>query len=203
MAELGRWGRRDPLGYVDGASVSAYVGSKPVTRRDGSGLFATPSSFSYCEPHAFVAWGYDDPFCVIGVIVAQRHEYGVCVSGQPRKRCVLSLDIRYNIGVTDPTAVGGCRDENSKERAFAVAVWHHDTDGDGLGDSDGEVSVEDGATGGIGSFPNGHSSEGLYRLWNMVMCGTCQQKQVTFRPLHGPWQLTLTINMFCEPCFGG
>jgi len=36
--ELGRWTRRDPLGYVDGMSVYEYVGSRIIPNRDSSGL---------------------------------------------------------------------------------------------------------------------------------------------------------------------
>jgi RHS repeat-associated protein len=38
MAELGRWGRRDPLGYVNGATLFAYTGSSPASRLDPLGL---------------------------------------------------------------------------------------------------------------------------------------------------------------------
>jgi len=38
-AGVGRWTRRDPLGYVDGMSLYEYVGSQPVTARDPRGLF--------------------------------------------------------------------------------------------------------------------------------------------------------------------
>jgi len=37
-AVLGRWTRRDPLGYVDGASLYQYVGSRPITGLDAMGL---------------------------------------------------------------------------------------------------------------------------------------------------------------------
>ncbi|MFO0895473.1 MAG: RHS repeat-associated core domain-containing protein [Phycisphaerales bacterium] len=37
-AALGRWTRRDPLGYVDGASLYQYVGSMPNAVRDAMGL---------------------------------------------------------------------------------------------------------------------------------------------------------------------
>jgi len=35
---LGRWTRRDPLGYIDGMSLYEYVGSRPITARDPQGL---------------------------------------------------------------------------------------------------------------------------------------------------------------------
>jgi len=37
-AILGRWIRRDPLGYVDGASLYQYVSSRPITGLDAMGL---------------------------------------------------------------------------------------------------------------------------------------------------------------------
>jgi RHS repeat-associated protein len=38
VSEMGRWNRRDPLGYVDGMSVYEYVGSRAVVATDPSGL---------------------------------------------------------------------------------------------------------------------------------------------------------------------
>jgi len=35
---LGRWTRRDPLGYVDGASLVSYVATRPLAEVDPSGL---------------------------------------------------------------------------------------------------------------------------------------------------------------------
>jgi RHS repeat-associated protein len=40
FAELGRWTRRDPLGYVDGADLYGYVGSAAMTRSDAMGTAA-------------------------------------------------------------------------------------------------------------------------------------------------------------------
>ncbi|HFE46515.1 MAG TPA: RHS repeat-associated core domain-containing protein [Nannocystis exedens] len=37
-ADVGRWTRRDPLGYVDGMSLYEYVASRPVTATDPDGL---------------------------------------------------------------------------------------------------------------------------------------------------------------------
>ena len=38
LSQLGRWARRDPLGYVDGPSLYAYVASMPEIKRDFTGL---------------------------------------------------------------------------------------------------------------------------------------------------------------------
>ncbi|MBX3383159.1 MAG: hypothetical protein KF864_06585 [Phycisphaeraceae bacterium] len=38
VSEMGRWNRRDPLGYVDGMSVYEYVGSIPMVATDPMGL---------------------------------------------------------------------------------------------------------------------------------------------------------------------
>jgi len=37
-AVLGRWTRRDPLGYMDGASLYQYVESRPITESDATGF---------------------------------------------------------------------------------------------------------------------------------------------------------------------
>jgi RHS repeat-associated protein len=38
--ELGRWTRRDPMGYVDGASLVAMASGMPITALDSSGLLS-------------------------------------------------------------------------------------------------------------------------------------------------------------------
>src|SRR5690606_23148077 len=40
--ELGRWTRRDPLGYVDGMSLYEYVQSRAALAKDPSGLAGDP-----------------------------------------------------------------------------------------------------------------------------------------------------------------
>jgi RHS repeat-associated protein len=40
LPETGRWTRRDPLGYVDGMSLYAYVEGTPLTGQDSDGLIA-------------------------------------------------------------------------------------------------------------------------------------------------------------------
>jgi RHS repeat-associated protein len=40
LSELGRWSRRDPIGYVDGTSLMDYVGSLPLSLADPFGLLA-------------------------------------------------------------------------------------------------------------------------------------------------------------------
>ena len=48
-ANLGRWTRRDPLGYVDGMGLYEYVRSRPVVDNDPSGLAITiPASVFGC-----------------------------------------------------------------------------------------------------------------------------------------------------------
>ncbi|MBX3382416.1 MAG: hypothetical protein KF864_02800 [Phycisphaeraceae bacterium] len=46
VSEMGRWNRRDPLGYVDGMSVYEYVGSMAVLATDPSGLVSMRCSAS-------------------------------------------------------------------------------------------------------------------------------------------------------------
>ena len=43
VSEMGRWNRRDPLGYVDGMSLYEYVGSRAVEAVDPSGLMPPPA----------------------------------------------------------------------------------------------------------------------------------------------------------------
>ncbi len=47
-ASLGRWTRRDPLGYVDGMSLYAFVGSRPLVGIDPFGLATTPGGGGGC-----------------------------------------------------------------------------------------------------------------------------------------------------------
>lgn len=50
-SELGRWTRRDPLGYVDGMGVYEYVGSTPITGADMYGLSTAACGFN-CDSSA-------------------------------------------------------------------------------------------------------------------------------------------------------
>ncbi|MBX3383100.1 MAG: hypothetical protein KF864_06285 [Phycisphaeraceae bacterium] len=49
VSEMGRWNRRDPLGYVDGMSVYEYVGSMPVWATDPMGLAPWFPSYTSCQ----------------------------------------------------------------------------------------------------------------------------------------------------------
>ncbi|HBS29402.1 MAG TPA: hypothetical protein DEB06_08125 [Phycisphaerales bacterium] len=40
LTDLGRWTRRDPLGYVEGMSLYAYVANRAVVRTDPMGLYS-------------------------------------------------------------------------------------------------------------------------------------------------------------------
>jgi len=40
--EMGRWTRRDPIGYVDGMGLYEYVRGKAVASRDPNGLLSLP-----------------------------------------------------------------------------------------------------------------------------------------------------------------
>lgn len=53
LSELGRWNRRDPLGYVDGMSVYEYAGARPIVQQDHLGLATKdlrvlPARFIHC-----------------------------------------------------------------------------------------------------------------------------------------------------------
>jgi RHS repeat-associated protein len=72
-ADIGRWTRRDPLGYVDGMSLYEYVQSQPVTATDPLGLAA--ATCRYCSSAALPS-SCDEPVsamagqdCPGGVIV--------------------------------------------------------------------------------------------------------------------------------------
>lgn len=71
VPEIGRWTKRDPLGYVDGMSVYEYAKSQPVNLTDNSGLATCGGN----RPGACPIWN-----CTEAVIV-------VCGSG-PSCGCV-------------------------------------------------------------------------------------------------------------------
>jgi len=48
VPEMGRWTRRDPIGYVDGVGLYEYVGGAPTRRNDPSGLIAMSSDCASC-----------------------------------------------------------------------------------------------------------------------------------------------------------
>ncbi|MCW5777264.1 MAG: hypothetical protein KIS87_12570 [Phycisphaeraceae bacterium] len=49
-AEVGRWTRRDPLGYVDGMSLYEYVEANPLALLDAFGLAGTPPCATCIDP---------------------------------------------------------------------------------------------------------------------------------------------------------
>ncbi|MBL8881333.1 MAG: hypothetical protein JNG88_19710, partial [Phycisphaerales bacterium] len=53
VSEMGRWGRRDPLGYVDGVNMYSNVYGRPIRFVDPFGLWATGEcSSAWCHPPA-------------------------------------------------------------------------------------------------------------------------------------------------------
>ncbi|MCB0718265.1 MAG: hypothetical protein KDD65_07450, partial [Bacteroidetes bacterium] len=74
-AELGRWTRRDPLGYVDGPVKYQYCMSSPVKKSDTNGL-VTQDTVSECE----------EAYTII------RRRYG-----NPKKPRICSLELRARI----------------------------------------------------------------------------------------------------------
>jgi len=46
---LGRWSRRDPIGYVDSLSVYEHVRTMPIVARDASGLKLIDGKYEACE----------------------------------------------------------------------------------------------------------------------------------------------------------
>lgn len=53
-SELGRFLQRDPLGYVDGWNLYAYVGNNPILYGDPLGKFAvSPNSGLYCREETY------------------------------------------------------------------------------------------------------------------------------------------------------
>ena len=57
---LGRWTRRDPLGYVDGMSLYEYVGSDPQIRNDQFGLSRGCGVYLSHHPHDAKYIPYDE-----------------------------------------------------------------------------------------------------------------------------------------------
>jgi len=55
-ADIGRWTRRDPLGYVDGMSLSEYVQSQPIVGIDSEGLAMAVSA---CTSRLDWCWNND------------------------------------------------------------------------------------------------------------------------------------------------
>ncbi len=50
VPEIGRWTKRDPLGYVDGMSVYEYVNTRSIMLSDPSGLASSGYCFMCCGP---------------------------------------------------------------------------------------------------------------------------------------------------------
>jgi RHS repeat-associated protein len=57
-SELGRWTRRDPLGYIDSSNLLEYAETNPIINTDSSGLVACPCDISGLlqDPAVKEAW---------------------------------------------------------------------------------------------------------------------------------------------------
>jgi len=53
VPEMGRWTRRDPIGYVDGVGLYEYVGATALIANDPSGLIAVAGELTYCDDPAY------------------------------------------------------------------------------------------------------------------------------------------------------
>lgn len=64
VAGMGVWGRRDPLGYIDGSNFQSFLSGNPLSKRDPMGLEAIPSTSTLEGLKVFkvvLAYSYGDP----------------------------------------------------------------------------------------------------------------------------------------------
>ena len=86
---LGRWTRRDPLGYVDGMGLYAYAGGSAIVRQDSTGLAWRVGS-PYAEPPAFTV-----PLACLGTGSFSAC-YGCCIDlGYNESYCITVCMDRY------------------------------------------------------------------------------------------------------------
>jgi len=125
--ELGRWTRRDPLGYVDGMSLMEYVGSAPVIRTDPNGtelfgwadyLLPVPALikygvFRYCGGRSQSE--YDLERCEESVAACQKHD--------PTVKAIMAA-IPPACSITIDCAI--CKSSNLDD-----ALWDPNTSGTG------------------------------------------------------------------------
>jgi len=105
-ASIGRWTRRDPLGYVDGMSVYEYVASRPMNATDPRGLASAACGGASCATAAPVGttlWPDDSP-----PVCREVPQPPSIPPGQP---CPVFTRCRGNVEqdpLYPPNADGGC-----------------------------------------------------------------------------------------------
>ncbi len=76
LSEIGRWNRRDPLGYVDGMSLYGYLRTNPLTKQDPLGLEEPPNkSYFLCTAMCEFRYPHDlfmREACIAGCSVKER-----------------------------------------------------------------------------------------------------------------------------------
>jgi RHS repeat-associated protein len=126
MAELGRWGRRDPLGYVDGLSLLRYARGNPIRRNDRYGTISESAGIA-CRSLLQESHGGSSK-CWTIVITSDVIKYdGDCLANpQCRASGVIHLDI-------EPKKDAGpeCAEEFECDPAGCYR-WHGDYGCDGL-----------------------------------------------------------------------
>jgi RHS repeat-associated protein len=88
---VGRWTRRDPLGYVDGVGLVNYVSSDPISKIDSDGLRPCPIGF---YPATITAYWCSNGPCMIACVA-------VCDANDATRRASLSAFVaRCTAGTT-------------------------------------------------------------------------------------------------------
>jgi len=87
VPEIGRWTRRDPIGYVDGVGLYEYVGATALIANDSSGLIAVPGQpwnvdgvdlYEYAMARSAVALPPLIPLWIAACAVCVAIEIGAC-----------------------------------------------------------------------------------------------------------------------------
>lgn len=98
--ELGRWSRRDPLGYVDGQNLYAYAGAGPVEGTDPFGHFAAM--------WANAVWHTLSGFPSTQALHVSAYDYYGWISCKPRDPVWVIQQISYS-GTTSNCTGGGIK----------------------------------------------------------------------------------------------
>jgi RHS repeat-associated protein len=137
LPEIGRWTRRDPLGYVDGMGLYEYVGSRPTQEVDGYGLDGagvyypppSPGTTTTTIKHAFI-WYYDSA-CASGKAVYTYEPPGgwygpVCLEDYMFAHPTVAFDLYdYHPNVFSITKALSCIMGDSSKYFDEAGNWCH------------------------------------------------------------------------------
>jgi hypothetical protein len=123
-SETGQWGRRDPLGYVNGVNLYEYAKSEVVKAQDPTGLDIVYASVRVSSPNLPPGDAYPGNSDWWSCVWNSR-DYSECTSccSFGNSMCMLECYVRFPGARPRPTPLGACCTPRPQLRPGAPQVW--------------------------------------------------------------------------------